>query len=148
VTITKVRAGDVLAGLGGVALLVVLFAAPWYHFLEGVYTGTRTIAVGNEDQSAWESLDVLRFLLILIALLGITQLVTTAYERTTAWPVAAQVFSAALGVFATLWLVIRLINPPGPNFAADLRWGAWAGLLCTVAVTAGAWWSMRDEIRP
>ena len=147
-TLTKVRAGDVLAGLGGIALIVLVFAAPWYHFLEGVYTGTRTISEAHTTQSAWEALDVLRFALILTALLGITQFATTAFEKTTAWPVAAGVFAAAIGSLTTIWLLIRVINPPGPNFAADLRWGAWAGLLLVIAVTAGAWWSLRDEVRP
>jgi len=41
-----------------------------------------------------------------------------------------------------------LFNPPGPNFGADLRWGAPVGFVCTLAVAAGAWWSMRDELRP
>jgi hypothetical protein len=146
-TLTKLRTGDLLAGLGGIALLAVTFA-PWYHFLEGQSVGTRNIEVGHETQSAWESLTVLRFLLILVALLGIAQLATTAFERTTAWPVAASVFGAAIGSMATIWVVIRLVNPPGTNLFADLRWGAWVGLVCVVAVTAGAWWSLRDEVRP
>ena len=147
-TLGKVRPGDVLAGLGGLALLVLVFV-PWYEFLEGVYTGTRTIAPGDEVQSAWESLTVLRFFLLFCGLLGVTQLATTAFERTSAWPVAATVFSAAIATPVALWTFVRvLITPPGPNFAADLRWGAWVGLLCVLAVTAGAWWSMRDEVRP
>jgi hypothetical protein len=147
-TLTKIRAGDVLAGLGGLALIVLVFAAPWYHFIEGVYPGTRVIAPGHETQSAWEALSVLRFPLLITGLLGVTQLATTAYERTTAWPVAAEVFAAAIGPLTTIWLAFRLLSPPGPDAEADLRWGSWAGLACCLAVTAGAWWSMRDEVRP
>ena len=146
-TLTKLRAGDVVAGIGGVALIAVMFA-PWYHFLEGVYVGTRDIAAGHETQNAWQALTVLRFALVITALLGIAQFATTAFERTTAWPVAAEVFAAAIGSLTTIWTAVRLIDPPGPNFAADLRWGAYAGLLSCLAVTAGAWWSMRDEARP
>jgi len=146
-TAQKVRIGDVLAGVGGLVLLVLVFL-PWYEFLEGVYVGTRTIALGNTDQSAWEALGVLRFPLIITALLGITQFVTTLFERTTAWPVAAAVFGGAIGLITTIWTAVRLINPPGPNFGADLQWGAWVGLLAVLATTAGAWWSMRDELRP
>ena len=146
-TITKVRIGDVLAGVGGLVLLAAMFG-PWYHFLEGVYTGTRQIQAGDETQSAFQALTVLRFLLVITALLGILQLETTMYQRTPAWPVAAEVFGAAIGSLTSLWLLIRLINPPGPNFAADLKWGAWVGFVACLAVTAGAWWSMRDEVRP
>jgi len=146
-TAQRVRAGDLLAGLGGLALIVLVFM-PWYEFLEGVYVGTRTIAVGNTDQSAWEALSVLRFPLLLTGLLAVTQFATTLFERTTAWPVAAQVFGAAIGTITTIWTALRLINPPGPNFGADLEWGAWLGFLAVLAATAGAWWSMRDELRP
>ena len=146
-TLTKIRIGDVLAGVGGLVLLGVMFG-PWYHFLEGVYTGTRDILPGDETQSAWEALTVLRFLLAITALLGIAQLATTAFERTTAWPVASAVFAASIGSLTAVWLIIRLFDPPGPNYAADLKWGAWVGLLSVLAVTGGAWWSMRDEVRP
>ena len=146
-TITKVRAGDVLAGVGGIALLVVMFF-PWYRFLEGVYEGSRTIAPGDTDQSAWEAFTVFVVPLVVLAALGIAMLATTLFQRTQAWPVAAQVFTAFVGVITSLWMIIRLINPPGPNFAADRLWGVWAGTLCVLAITAGAWWSMRDELRP
>jgi heme A synthase len=147
VTLHKVRPGDVLAGLGGVALLVVMFV-PWYGFLEGAYTGTRDIAANNTDQSAWQALHVTLVPLVLLALLGIALLVTTAFERTSAYPVAAQVLTALVGTIASVWILIRLLNPPGPNFAADRLWGAWAGTALVLAITAGAWWSMRDADRP
>jgi hypothetical protein len=147
VTLNKVRGGDLLAGIGGLALLGVMFA-PWFRFLEGVYVGSRVIAPNDTLQNAWESVSVLRFALVITALLGIAQLVATAFERTTAWPVAAEVFGAAIGSVTTLWTLLRLIDPPGPNFGAERRWGAYVGLACCTAVAVGAWWSMRDEVRP
>jgi hypothetical protein len=146
-TLSKVRAGDVLAGVGGVALLAVMFV-PWYRFLEGVYVGSRTIAAGDTQQTAWQALSLTLVPLVLVALLGITLLATTVFQRTQAWPVAAQVFTSAFGVIASIWVLVRLINPPGPNFAAGRLWGAWVGTLLVLVVTAGACWSMRDENRP
>jgi hypothetical protein len=146
-TLSKVRAGDVLAGVGGIALLAVMFV-PWYRFLEGVYVGSRTIAANDTDQSAWQALTVSLVPLVLVALLGITMLATTVFQRTQAWPVAAQVFTASFGTITSIIVLIRLINPPGPNFAADRLWGVWVGTLLVLAITAGAWWSMRDENRP
>jgi len=146
-TLHKVRGGDLLAGLGGVALLVDMFF-PWYRFLEGPYSGTRDIAANNTEQSAWQAFHVTLVPLVLLALLGIALLVSTAYERTQAWPVASQVFTALVGPIASLWILLRLVNPPGPNFAADRLWGAWLGFALVLAITAGAWWSMRDADRP
>jgi len=146
-TLSKVRAGDVLAGVGGVALLVVMFV-PWYDFIPGPYTGSRFIPDNDTTQSAWQALTVSLVPLVLVALLGITLLATTAFQRTQAWPVASQVFTALVGPIASLWILLRLVNPPGPNFAADRLWGAWLGFALVLAITAGAWWSMRDADRP
>ncbi|HEY3020909.1 MAG TPA: hypothetical protein VGJ32_11985 [Solirubrobacteraceae bacterium] len=145
-TLHKVRAGDLLAGLGGIALLAVMFV-PWYGFLEGPYSGTRDIAANNTEQSAWQAFHVTLVPLVLLALLGITLLATTVFERTSAWPVAAQVFTALVGTIASVWILLRLLNPPGPNFAVDRRWGVWVGTALVLAITAGAWWSMRDADR-
>jgi len=147
VTLNKVRGGDILAGVGGLALLVVMFF-PWYEFLEGVYQGTRDVPIGDTRQSAWEAFGFGNVLLVLLALLGIATLVTTVFERTTAFPVAAVTLTAFVGAITSIWFLIRLINPPGPNFAADRLWAAWVGTLLVLGITAGAWWSMRDSVRP
>ena len=146
-TAGKLRAGDVLAGLAGVALLVVMFL-PWFDFLAGPYPGSRFIADNDTAQSAWEAFSILLVPLVLTALLGIGLFATTLFERSSAVPVAAQVFTAAIGSLTVILVLIRLLDPPGPNYAADVRWEGWAGLACTLAVAAGAWWSMRDELRP
>jgi threonine/homoserine/homoserine lactone efflux protein len=146
-TASKLRAGDILAGAGGLALLVVMFL-PWYHFLPGPYEGSRFVADNDTAQSAWEAFSVLLVPLVLTALLGLTLFAATLFERTSAVPVAAQVFGAAIGSLTVLFVFIRVVDPPGPNFAATVQWAAWAGLAATVAIAAGAWWSMRDEFRP
>jgi len=146
-TASKVRTGDVVAGVGGVALLVVMFF-PWYRFLPGPSVGTRNIPDTETVQTAWQALTLTLVPLVLVALLGIALLATTLFQRTQAWPVAAQVFTVLVGAIASPWLVIRLINPPGDNLFATRLWGSYAGTALVLAITAGAWSSMRDEIRP
>jgi len=146
-TLNKLRSGDVLAGLGGLGLLVVMFF-PWYEFLEGVYQGTRSVPIDDTRQSAWEAFSVTLVPLVILALLGIATLASTAFERTTALSVAAVVLTGFIGAITSVWMLIRLINPPGPNFGADRLWAAWVGTLLVLAITAGAWWSMRDSVRP
>ena len=146
-TAQKVRIGDVLAGVGGLALPVVMFV-PWYRFLPGQSVGTRNIPDNETVQNAWQALTLTLVPLVLVALLGIALLATTLFERTQAWPVAAQVFTVTFGAIASLWLVIRLINPPGDNLFATRLWGSYVGTALVLAITAGAWSSMRDEIRP
>jgi heme A synthase len=146
-TLNKLRLGDVLAGLGGLALLVVMFF-PWFELLEGVQDGGRIVSPTDTEQTAWESFGPLLVLLVLSALLGLTLFATTAFERTSAWPVAAQVFGAFFGTITLVWLLIRLLDEPGPDFASDIAWGGWAGLAAVVAIFLGTWLSMREEERP
>ena len=146
-TLHKVRLGDVLAGVGGLALLVLMFF-PWFELLEGVQDGGRIVTPDDTAQTAWESFGPLLVLLVATALLGITLFVTTAFERTVAWPVAAQVFGSAIALITLLWLLIRLLNEPGADFASDIQWAAWGGLASVIAVLVGAWMSMGDEVRP
>jgi len=143
----KVRGGDLLAGLGGIALLVVMFF-PWYRFIEGPQVGTFSVSANDTTQSAWEAFSVLLVPLVLLAALGIAELATSLFQRTQAYPIAATVFTAVVGVITSIATVIRLINPPGDNLFATRLWGVWVGTALVLAITGGAWWSMRDADRP
>ena len=147
-TLSKVSGGDLLAGLGGLALIGLLFA-PWFG--EKASSATEFRPADEEivlDLLAWDVFTLTLVPLIIVALFGLTLLITTAYERTTAWPVAAQVFGVTLATIAILWLVIRLINEPGDNALVEIRWGAYAGLGTLALIWFGFAWSMRDEVRP
>jgi hypothetical protein len=125
------KPGDWLAGLGGLVLLVSLFLT-WY-------------SVSDRDLTAWQSFAVIDVLLALAALVGIALAVTTAVRRTPAVPVALGVLGAPVGVVATLLVLLRLLDPPGPNELLDLGPGVWLALAGAAAVAAGAWWSLGDE---
>jgi hypothetical protein len=127
------KPGDWLAGLGGLALLVSLFL-PWY-----------SVAGVDRDLTGWQSFAVIDVLLALAALVGIALAVTTAVRRTPAVPVALGVLGGPVGALAALLVLIRLLDPPGPNELLDLGPGAWLALAGALAVAAGAWWSLGDE---
>jgi hypothetical protein len=55
------------------------------------------------------------------------------------------VLGGPIGALGTLLVVIRIVNPPGPNELVSLCAGIWVALAGVLAVTAGAWWSLRDE---
>jgi hypothetical protein len=69
----------------------------------------------------------------------------TAARRSPALPVAASVISSTLGIVATVLLLYRILNQPGPNAFVEVKLGAFIGFVCTLALAAGAWRSMRDE---
>ncbi|HEX4804529.1 MAG TPA: hypothetical protein VFU94_01405 [Conexibacter sp.] len=128
----RLRRGEIVAALGAIALLVVMFALNWY-------------CVGPVSRDGWEAHAVLRWLMLLTILGGLALAVLTATQRTVAVPVTVAVIVTALAALLTLLLAIRVIlDPPGPD-AVSVRVGAWLGLLSSAAILLGACWSMRDE---
>src|SRR3954470_8677124 len=120
-----VRLGELLAAIGGVALLVVS-TLDWY--------GTR---------SAWEAFAVLDVVLALVALLAILLAVLNATRRSPALPVAAAVITFTLAAIAVPWVAFRLLDAPGPD--AGIESGGVLALLAARGVAGGSWISMRDE---
>ena len=52
------------------------------------------------------------------------------------------------GALATLLILYRIINQPGPNDIVDVELGAWLGLLAAIVITGGGWRSTRVEPVP
>jgi predicted ABC-type exoprotein transport system permease subunit len=122
-TLRKLSFGELLAGVAAVVLIVALFA-PWF-----------------DGESAFGAFTVVLVLLLLVALLGIALLVATAFQRSQAYPVAAEVVGFTLGLVTTLVLVVEIVARD------DRGWGAWVGLGAVVGVAAGAWAAMRADER-
>jgi len=140
VDLSRLRPGDLLAAVGAVALLVVMFL-DWYS-LEGA-VGVRSIGL-----TAWQAFGLTDVILAIAALAAIGLAVLTAARRSPALPVAASVVSATLGVVAVVLVFYRILNQPGPNEFVEVKLGAFLGFLAAVALAVGAWRSMRDEEWP
>jgi hypothetical protein len=126
--LTRLRTGELLAGVSAVALLALLFA-DWF---------------GGE--SGWETMTVARVVLVATVLMALTLVVLTVTARPVAMPVAAGVTTVGLAALAVLLVVYRVVvNEPGPNAAVDLDPGAYLGLAAVLGIAAGAWRSMGDE---
>jgi hypothetical protein len=132
----RLRDGDVIAGAGGLALIASLFL-DWYGL------GARGLGA-----SGWEAFSVLDVVLALLALVPLGLVVTQATRDSPSIPVAFSVFAAVAGIVATLLILYRVINQPGPNDLVTVELGAWIGLAASVAAAAGGWRSMRVEAMP
>ena len=130
---SRVRFGDVLAGVAGLALIVDLFL-PWYR-------------EAGSDQSAFQSLSVILALLLVTGLLGLAVLVLTVFQPSQAQPVAAETWAFFLSVPTLLLVLYRILNAPGDDAVVDVRWGAWIGLLLTLSVLVGSITAFRAESR-
>jgi hypothetical protein len=122
--LSRLRGGELIAGAGALALLVLLLASPWY--------GTRT---------GWEALTNLRWLALVTILAAFALTYFQATRRAPALPAAMSVIVTVLGLLTALWLAIDLLL----NHPAHQRVWAVAGLLAAVGVPAGAFLSLRRE---
>ncbi len=129
----RVRAGDVVAGVSGVLLLVSTFLN-WY-----------TVSGRDDGLTAWAAFGVVDLLVVLVALLGIALAVSQVVGRGPALPVALGVITTTLALAGTLLVLYRILNQPGPNDLIGVGIGAWIGLAACLGVFLGAWLSLSDE---
>lgn len=144
---TRLRRGEWIAGVGGVLLLVSLFAFDWYGF-DAVFTRGLAALPLSGGASGWDAHTILRWFMLLTVAAGVALWVLTAVERTDAIPLSAAVIAVVVALITTFCLAWRvLVNEPGPNEVIDVKFGAYLGLLSSAAVLVGAWLSLRDEDR-
>lgn len=135
----RLRFGDWVMGLGGVAVLLVMLF-DWYSISE--------LSVGF---NAWESFAVNDLVLALAAVMGIVAFVLTATQPTAAVPLALASLTALVSILALILVVIRLIWTPDVSdgaFDAEREIGVWLGLVATSVLVAGCLASIRDERLP
>jgi hypothetical protein len=141
--IARLRADDWIALAAGAAHFISLFL-PWY--------GIDVVLAGGPparfDATAWKSFDVLDAVLCVLALLPLPLAYLQGTRDSPTLPSTFSMLATLGGLLATLLIAYRLLNQPGPNDVVSVRWGAWAGLLSALALTAGAWRSMRNEAMP
>ena len=141
--LSRLRPGELIAAAGGVALLVVMFL-DWYAAGGTTSVGGQRISV-SVGITAWEAFGFTDILLAIAALTAIGLAIVTATRRSPALPVAASVITATTGILATLLVLYRILNQPGPNEFIEVKLPAFLGFLCVLAIAAGGWRSMRDE---
>ena len=126
----RLRAGEWIAALSGVALLMSLFL-PWY-------------GAGPEDEaSGWQALAAADIALALVAVFGVSLLVVTVSQRVPAVPIALSAIVTLVGLIGVLLVLVRLANLPGGFDDREL--GVWLALLAAIGITAGSALAMGDE---
>ena len=132
---SRLRFGDWVMGLGGAAVIGVMFL-DWYE-------------LGDAGFSAWESFAVNDVIIALAAGMAITAFVLTAVHPTAAVPLALSSLAGLVAVLAFVLVVVRLIwTPDVSDFGTDRATGAWLGLVATTVLACGCLASIRDERLP
>jgi carbon starvation protein CstA len=137
----RLRDGEWIAGAGAVALPASMFLH-WYALDAALLGGVAA------EATAWQAFGVLDIVLALLALVPLALVVAQATRMSPAIPVFFSVMTVLAGALATLLILYRIVNQPGPNEIVDVQLGAWLGLLAAVVVAAGGWRSLRMEPVP
>jgi len=125
----RLRAGEWIAGVWGLVLLVALFL-PWYSDDGGSRTG-------------WQSLGALDIVLAAVALAALAIPLVTAMQRVPAVSLAHESLTTLVGLLAVVLVLIRVLNMP--DWATEREWGLWVALVATLGIVVGGLIAMRDE---
>lgn len=130
----RLRVGEWILGVAGVALAVSLFG-PWYRS-------------GGAELSAWQTFTVVDVLAALLAAGALVTALIVATQRSEAPGIAAEGLLSIVAVITAVVVLVRFLNVPGALedvSGVSRGWGAWLGLASTFAILAGALTAMRDE---
>lgn len=139
----RLRSGEVIAGGGGLLLLIFLFALKWYA-VSGTLSPTLAALGRPTSWTGWSGLNHLRYFLLLTILVAFALVYFQASEPAPAIPVTLSVCVTVLGGLSALALIYRvLISTPGSGVGQ--RPGAYLGLAAALGIVYGGYRSMREE---
>jgi hypothetical protein len=149
---TKLRLGELIAGVSAILLFIVMFFH-WYGIKTGLSSQGSAIFKSVTGQtvgstvgvSAWDIYSYTDLLLLLLIILAVGMVALSATERSAAVPISLNVIVTLFGGLMTLIVLYRLINQPGPNDFVTVKLWGYVGLLLTAGVAAGAFLAMREE---
>jgi hypothetical protein len=143
--ISRLRQGEKIAAGSAVLLLITLFAFKWFG-LKGAGANLAGSFGINTSLTGWQSITLLRWLILIAIIIALGTAFITATQRTTALPVAGSVLTAAGGILISVLVFYRvIINHPGPDNLVGTKFGAYLGLLFCIGIAVGGWRSMQDE---
>jgi multidrug transporter EmrE-like cation transporter len=144
---SRVRAGELIAGISGVALFIIMFL-PWFGVPEAAEElieqlgGVGAVEDADTTANAWESFDFIDIVLLLAVIAGIGLAVLAAAQSSVQLPVAASAITAGLGILGTLLVLYRVIEPPSE---ASRKVGLFLGLIAVAGIAFGGWLAMQEE---
>jgi hypothetical protein len=124
--LSRLRAGEVIAGAGGVLLL----------------------ASGARSRSGWQQLPVICWLSPITGISAVLLAYFQAKRRAPALPASLSVVVTALGILSTIALAVRVLLAPSNRLSAGSPHRlarAYLGLCGALAISCGGYASMRQE---
>jgi hypothetical protein len=145
----RLSTGEKISAVSAILLFVFMFF-DWFGVeISGVpgFSGD----VSGSGGSAWDALDVIPIFLMLAIVAAIGVAVIRLTDADIELPVSLNSIVAALGGFAVLLILFRIIFPPdfgsfgGVEVDATLKLGIFLGLLAAAGIAYGGYSAMREE---
>ena len=152
--INRLTLGEKIAAGSAIALFIFMFFS-WFG-IEVSGPGGFEQSIPDAGGSAWDTLDLIRFVLLLTIIAAIALAVTKANRSRIDLPVSLSVIVAGLGILSTLLILYRVINPPdfgisglaelgGAEIDTTRKIGLFLGLIAAAALAFGGFKAMQEE---
>jgi hypothetical protein len=137
---SRLRTGEIVAGIGGLAMFVFLFF-DWFGG-GAELTGTAgNLELSSSGISGWNALtDLPGFLIILSGVSGIALACLAGAGQRLNIPLRRGAFTATLGALAVLLILWRLVAG-----SPTLKIGIFLGLAAAIAITVGALMALAED---
>jgi hypothetical protein len=140
-SLSSLRTGERIAVAAAALLFFDLFLN-WYGYNLGEAFGVGDTLGVTTSASGWESFQYTDIVLFLIVSTTLGLLLLGSNRPL---PVPRSAIVAGIGALATLLILWRLVNQPGPDGLIDVRFGAYLGLLLAAGIAFGGWRTMQEE---
>ena len=147
--VDRLSTGEKISAVSAILLFVFMFF-DWFGVeVSGVpgFSGD----ISGSGGSAWDALDLIPLFLMLAIVVAIGVAVVRLTDADLEPPISLNAIVAALGGFAVLLILYRIISPPdfgsfsGVSVDATLKFGIFLGLIAAAGIAYGGYSAMREE---
>jgi magnesium-transporting ATPase (P-type) len=147
----RLGTGETIAAAAGLALFIIMFIFKWF----GVDFGSDSLGLGSAvdaSANAWNSMEWIRWILLITALVAIGGALMTANAQSVNTPVAISAITCGLGILSVILILFRIIDPPssgdipdGFDISISRKIGVFLGLIAAGGIAYGGWRAMEEE---
>jgi hypothetical protein len=143
--ISRLRSGDRMIAVGALALFIFMFFFKWFGVeVPAIVSAFVAASHVSTSANAWHTLEAIRWLLFITVLVSLVWVALQGLGRKLDLPISPSAIVAGLGALCTLLVLYRvLISHPFPH--AQVKIGAWLGLISCAVIAYGGYHSMSEE---
>ena len=147
--VDKLNTGEKISAVSAILLFIFMFF-DWFGVKVSGVSGFSG-EISGSGGSAWDALDVIPIFLMLAIIVALGVAVIRLTDADLEPPISLNAIVAALGGFAVLLILYRIISPPdfgsfgGVSVDATLKFGIFLGLISAAGIAYGGYSAMREE---